>query len=158
MAIATTVEDALEFEGIDFRVLRGPAADASDDALRAFGVEPEARVKALLLKDAHGYVLTVTSAARVPNVDFLRRALHRELVPAGNEDLDELFCDCELGSVPPIGPWYRVPTIVEARLCERASVFFDGGEPRSLVRVTGQSFAKLLKDAEYLEFSDAARS
>jgi Ala-tRNA(Pro) deacylase len=154
MAIATTVGDALEFEDIDFRVLRRPAGDS----LQACGVEPEAHAKALLLKDAHGYVLTVTSAARVPNVDFLRRALHRELVPAGEEDLDQLFCDCELGSVPPIGPWYRVPTIVEASLCERPRVFFDGGEPRSLVRVTGQGFARLLKDAEYLEFSDAARS
>jgi len=155
MAIATTVGDALEFEGVDFRVLRAPAAGMRDDTLRECGVEPDACAKALLLKDAHGYVLTVTSVTRNLDMDLLRRELHRELEPAGDDDLDELFCDCELGSVPPIGPWYRVPTIVDARLRECSSVFFDGGEPRSLVRVTGEGFARLLRDAEYLEISDA---
>jgi Ala-tRNA(Pro) deacylase len=158
MTIATTVGDALEFEGVDFRVLRRPDSDARDNAPGAYGVEPEARAKALLLKDAQGFVLTVVSAARVLDMDLLCRELHRELVPAGDEDLDDLFCDCELGSVPPIGPWYRVPTIVDASLRDRTSVFFDGGEPRSLVRVTGQGFAKLLRDAEYLEISNAVES
>jgi len=158
MAIATTVGDALAFEGVDFRVLRRPVAGVAADALRACGVEPEACARASLLKDAHGYVLTVTSAVRSLDMDFLRRELHRELEPADDDDLDELFCDCELGSVPPIGPWYRVPTIVDARLRACASVFFDGGEPRSFVRVTGDGFAKLLRDAEYIEFDDAGRA
>ena len=155
MAIATTVGDALAFEGVDFRVLRRPASGVAADTLTAYGVEPEACAQASLLKDAYGFVLTVTSAAHRLDVEFLRRELHRELEPAGDDDLDEIFCDCEVGSVPPCGPWYRVPTIVDARLRACASVVFDGGEPRSLVRVTGDDFAKLLRDAEYLEFDHA---
>jgi len=59
MAIATTVEGALAFEGVAFRVLRRPVAAGAADALSACGVEPEACAQASLLKDAHGYVLTV---------------------------------------------------------------------------------------------------
>jgi Ala-tRNA(Pro) deacylase len=153
MTIATTVGDALEFEGIDFRILRKSPTAASVDGLRKAGVEPEGCVRALLLKDAYGYLLTVTAATRVLDIERLRSELHRELVPAGEDDLDELFCDCEAGSVPPIGPWYRIPTVVDSSLRDQTNIFFDAGESSSLVQVTEKSFEKLLEGAEYFAFS-----
>jgi Ala-tRNA(Pro) deacylase len=157
MTIAATVGDALAFEGIDFRILRTSQAAASLDALRNAGVEPEGCAKAQLLKDAQGYLLTVTAATRVLDMELLRRELHRELVPAGDEDLDDLFCDCQVGSVPPLGPWYRIPTVVDSSLREQANIFFDAGEPCALVQVTEQSFEKLLEGADYFAFSRRAR-
>lgn len=142
MSVAATVGDALAFEGVDFRVLRKLPVGAS-----------ECCAKARLLKDAHGYLLTVTAVGRDLDISLLRRELHRELIPAEDEDLDELFCDCEIGSVPPIGPWYRVPTIVDASLREQSDIFFEAGTSRSLVQVTEQSFEKLLEGAEYFAFS-----
>ncbi len=142
MSVAATVGDALEFEGVDFRVLRKLPAGASAGC-----------AKARLLKDAHGFVLTVTPVGRDLDISLLRRELHRELIPAEDEDLDELFCDCEAGSVPPIGPWYRVPTIVDSSLREQNDIFFDAGMARSLVQVTEKSFEKLLSGAEYFAFS-----
>jgi Ala-tRNA(Pro) deacylase len=142
MSVAATVGDALEFEGVDFRVLRKLPVGAAEGC-----------AKARLLKDAHGFVLTVTAVDRDLDISLLRRELHRELIPAGDEDLDELFCDCEVGSVPPIGPWYRVPTIVDSSLREQNDIFFEAGTSRSLVQVTEQSFEKLLEGAEYFAFS-----
>lgn len=158
MTIAATVGDALAFEGIEFRILHTPRDARTVDGLRSAGVEPDGCAKALLLKDAHGYVLTVTSATRVADIELLRRELHRELVPAGDDDLDDLFCDCELGSVPPLGPWYRIPTVVDSSLREQTSILFDAGEPCSWVQVTEQGFEKLLEGAEYFAFSRRARS
>ena len=158
MTIAATVGEALEFEGVDFRVLRAPDTEESQDDLRRAGVEPEERAKALLLKDAHGYVLTVTTATRILDMEVVRRELHRDLVPAEDDDLDELFCDCEAGSVPPIGPWYRIPTIVDSSLREQRRICFDAGEPRSLVQVTEQSFERLVDGADYFVFSQRTRT
>jgi prolyl-tRNA editing enzyme YbaK/EbsC (Cys-tRNA(Pro) deacylase) len=156
MTIAATVGDALAFEGIGFRVLRKRSAAVTVESLREAGLEPDGCARALLLKDAYGYVLTVTAATRVADVELLRRELHRELVRADAEDLDELFCDCVLGCVPPLGPWYRIPTVVDSRLREQTSIVFDAGEPCSLVEVTEQGFEKLLEGAEYLAFSRSA--
>lgn len=142
MSVAATVEDALEFEGIEFRVVRDLPAGAA-----------AGRAKARLLKDANGFVLTVTAWSRDLDIALLRRELHRDLIPAGEEDLDELFCDCEAGSVPPLGPWYRVPTIVDSSLREHDDIVFDAGKPRSLVQVTEPNFEKLLEGAEYFAFS-----
>lgn len=142
MSVAATVGDALAFEGVDFRVLRKAPVGASERC-----------AKARLLKDAHGYLLTVTAAGRDLDISLLRRELHRELIPAEDDDLDELFCDCEVGSIPPIGPWYRVPTIVDASLREQSDIVFEAGTSSSLVQVTEQSFEKLLEGAEYFAFS-----
>ena len=60
MSIATTVGDALAFEEIDFKILRHAAAA---DAARQAEISPERLAKAVLLKDAHGYLLTVLRAA-----------------------------------------------------------------------------------------------
>lgn len=158
MTIAATVGDALAFEGIEFRILRASADAPTGDGLRSAGVEPDCCVKAQLLKDAQGYLLTVTGATRVLDLDLLRRELHRELVPAADEDLDDLFCDCTLGSVPPLGPWYRIPTVVDSSLREHTNIYFDAGEPRAWVEVTEQGFEKLLEGAEYFAFSRRARS
>ena len=156
MTIATTVGDALEFEEIDFRILRRAVAPDRREAATRAGIPPESLAKAVLLKDPHGYVLTVMPATREPDLDVLRSETHRQLEVAGEEDLDDLFCDCVVGSVPPIGPWYRVPTIVDSSLKEQPDVYFEAGDDDSLVHVTETSFEQLLDGAEYLSFSRQA--
>jgi Ala-tRNA(Pro) deacylase len=157
MTIATTVGDALEFEEIDFKVLRHGVASNRREIAATAGISPDSLAKAVLLKDAHGYVLTVMPATREPDLEKLCAETHRQLRVAGEDDLDELFCDCVVGSVPPIGPWYRVPTIVDSSLRELRDVYFEAGDDDSLVHVTETSFERLLEGAEYLAFSRQAR-
>ncbi len=153
MSIATTVGDALAFEDIDFTILRhAAAADAAEQA----GVAPERLAKAVLLKDSHGYLLTVLPASRILDIAVLRTELHRHLTVAEEQDLDDLFCDCVVGSVPPIGPWYRVPTVVDSSLMEQPDIYFEAGDDDSLVRVTETEFERLLEGAEYFRFSRQA--
>jgi len=156
MSIATTVGDALAFEEIDFQILRHTTVAAVTEAETETGIAPERVAKAVLLKDPHGYVLTVIPATHELDLEVLRVELHRRLSVAGDEDLDELFCDCAVGSVPPIGPWYRVPTVVEVSLKTQPDIFFEAGDPQSLVHVTETSFERLLDGAEYFSFSRQA--
>jgi Ala-tRNA(Pro) deacylase len=156
MSIATTVGDALAFEEIDFKILRHAAVGEPADAARRAGISPGSLAKAVLLKDPHGYLLSVLPATRILDIEVLRAELHRHLTIADDEDLDELFCDCVVGSVPPIGPWYRVPTVVDSRLREQPDIYFEAGDSDSLVRVTETGFERLLEGAEYFAFSRQA--
>ena len=158
MSIATTVGDALAFEEIDFQILRHAPMATARDVAREAGVAPERVAKAVLLKDPHGFVLTVIPATHELDLEVLRVELHRRLTPAEDEDLDELFCDCAVGSVPPIGPWYRVPTVVDVSLKTQPDIFFEAGDHQSLVHVTETSFERLLEGAEYFTFSHQARA
>ena len=156
MSIATTVGDALAFEAIDFKILRHAAAAEPADVARQAGIAPERLAKAVLLKDPHGYLLTVLPATRSLDLEVLCAELHRHLTVAEEQDLDDLFCDCVVGSVPPIGPWYRVPTVVDSSLKEQPNIYFEAGDDDSLVRVTETGFERLLEGAEYFTFSRQA--
>lgn len=158
MSIATTVGDALAFEEIDFRILRHTPVASRPEAASEAGIAPERLARAVLLKDPHGYVLTVIPATHELDLEVLRSELHRRLTLAEDEDLDELFCDCAVGSVPPIGPWYRVPTVVDVSLKTQPDIFFEAGDHQSLVHVTETSFERLLDGAEYFTFSHQARA
>ncbi len=156
MSIATTVGDALAFEEIDFRILRHRSTHSPVQAAERAGIPPERLAKAVLLKDPYGYVLTVIPAAYELDLELVRAELHRRLTVATEHDLDELFCDCAVGSVPPIGPWYRVPTVVDVTLRAQPDVYFEAGDRRSLVQVSDTSFVRLMHGAEYFSFSRPA--
>ena len=156
MSIAKTVDDALEFEEIDFKILHHAAASNCCEGAAKAGISPDSLAKAVFLKDPHGYLLTVMSVIREPDLDRLRAETHRQLIAAEEDDLDELFCDCVVGSVSPTGPWCRVPTIVDSSLKELQDLCFEAGDDDSLVDVTETSFERLLDGAEYLAFSRQA--
>ena len=156
MSIATTVGEALAFEEIDFRILRHAPRHSPIQAAAGAGVPPERLARAVLLKDPYGYVLTVIQALYELDLKLLRAVLHRRLTVATEEDLDELFCDCAVGSVPPIGPWYRVPTVVDIRLRAQPDIYFEAGDHRSLVQVSDTSSEQLMQGAEYFAFSHPA--
>ena len=156
MNIATTVGDALAFEEIDFRILRHRPTHSPIQAAERAGIPPEQLARAVLLKDPYGYILAVIPALYELDLARLRADLHRRLTVAAEHDLDELFCDCAAGSVPPIGPWYRVPTVVDITLRAQPDVYFEAGDHRSLVQVSDTNFERLMQGAEYFAFSRPA--
>jgi Ala-tRNA(Pro) deacylase len=153
MPIATTVGDALAFEGVDFDLLRHAETHSAAETARAAGITPEKLAKAVLLKDSNGYLLAVLPATRVLDIGVLQQELHRPLEIADEYDLDGLFCDCAVGAVPPIGPWYRVPTVVDPDLRRQSDIYFEAGDHHCLVHVTEPGFERLLGGVEFFAFS-----
>jgi Ala-tRNA(Pro) deacylase len=153
MSIATTVGDALEFEAVDFTIVSQSSAAGPAQSAKNATISRESLAKAELFKDPHGYILTVVPASHTVDLKVLSSQLHRQLTPAVDDDLDELFCDCVVGSVPPLGPWYRVPTIVDSSLTDQSDIYFEAGDQDSLVHVSETGFERLLDGAEYLSFS-----
>ncbi len=90
------------------------------------------------------------------DVQRVRHALHRPMLELVAEDeLDEVFYDCEVGSVPPLGPEYRVPTVVDPALRGVDDVYFEAGDHEKLVHVDQTSFRRLMRGAEYLDITMA---
>jgi Ala-tRNA(Pro) deacylase len=67
---------------------------------------------------------------------------------ATEQELVELFPDCEGGAIPPLGTAYRLVTLVDRDLLKQPEVYFESGDHEHLVKVTGQQFSSLLGDAE----------
>jgi len=151
MSLAKTVNYALALTRVDYDILRHHHSDTSMAAARSAHVEPSSLAKAVVLKDQIGPLLAVVPASEQLDLERLRQLLRRPALDFIPEDqLDQLFYDCEKGAIPPLGPDYRVPTVVDMRLRDLSDVYFEAGDHEDLVHVDQTSFRTLMRGAEYL--------
>ncbi|MFU8894760.1 MAG: aminoacyl-tRNA deacylase [Gammaproteobacteria bacterium] len=152
MSIAKTVSYALALTRVDHEILRHQHSKSSLAAARTAHIDPCSLAKAVVLNDDVGPLLAVVQASEKLDLERLRAALRRpQLDFLPEEQLDALFYDCEKGAIPPLGPDYRVPTIVDQRLRDADDVYFEAGDHEDLVHVDQTSFRSLMRGAEYLD-------
>lgn len=154
MGIADTVDFALALSEVDFQILRHQHSSTSAETAHKARVAEGEVAKAVALSDGLGPLLAVIPANRRLDLDTLRALLHRPgLEMMTEEELGRVFFDCEQGAVPPLGPDYRVPTVVDKALMKKEDVYFEAGDHEELIHVDRTAFRKLLRGAEFLEFS-----
>lgn len=152
MSLAKTVDYALSLTRVDYQILRHHHSSTSLGTARTAHVDPAELAKAVVLKDQIGPLLAVVPASERLDLDRLRETLRRPGLDFLPEDqLDALFFDCDKGAIPPLGPDYRVPTLVDTRLRDADNVYFEAGDHEDLVHVNQTSFRALMRGAEYLD-------
>lgn len=157
MSIASTVDLALSLTDVDFKILRHQHTATSAETAHSAQVGEDKLAKAVALKDEVGPLLAVLPASHSLDLGGLRQLLHRPaLALMREEELSEVFFDCEQGAVPPLGPDYRIPTVVDKALTEQEDIYFEAGDHVDLVHVSATSFRTLMRGAEYLSFSERA--
>jgi Ala-tRNA(Pro) deacylase len=157
MSLAKTVNYALALTRVDFEILRHDRSGTALATARTAHVDPSQLAKAVVLKDQIGPLLAVVPASERLDLERLRDVLRRPTLDFLPEDqLDQLFYDCERGAIPPLGPDYRVPTVVDTRLRNVSDVYFEAGDHQELVHVDQTSFRTLVRGAEYLDIAARA--
>ena len=155
MTIATTLQNYLQKQGIKFKVETHPHSSYSQDTAEKAHVHGDALAKGVLVKDDDGYLLVVLPADYVVELGSLHKLLGQEVALVDEPALAEVFSDCELGAVPPVGMAYGVKTMWDpnSSLGKQDEVFFEAGDHQSLVRVSGEQFHELMAPAERGQFS-----
>ena len=130
--------------------VRKEESDQIVEALRSRGIDVE-----YLVKDDEGYLLVVLPSDYHVDLDSLRSFLGQPVELATEEELGDLFPDCELGAVPPLGHAYGIKTIWDPKttLGSERQVFFEAGDHVHLVRVSGEKFHELMAPADRGKFS-----
>lgn len=154
MGIADTVDFALTLSKVEFEILRHQHSSTSAETAHKAQIAEGELAKAVALKDGLGPLLAVMPANRILDLERVRELLHRPgLVLMTEEELGTIFFDCEQGAVPPLGPDYRVPTVVDRALMNKDDIYFEAGDHEELVHVDRTGFKKLLRGVEFLDFS-----
>lgn len=153
MSIAKTVIDCLQRDHVSYDVFSHPRTASALEAAESISIPADRLAKAVLLRDKRGYVMAVVPASRYVSVKTLSRKLRRRLMLAQEEVLPPVFKDCVRGAIPPLGPAYGIETMVDDSLVGQPEVYFEAGDHEELIRVTGEQFVSLLKQARYAQFS-----
>ena len=156
MTIAETVKAYLESQGVRFELVAHPLSYSSRETAAAAHVQDDHIAKAVILKDAHGFLTAVIPGSHWIKLHTLRQELNRPLKLAPEAEIETLFRDCQPGAIPPLGPAYNLETVLDEALTTLANVYFEAGDHEHLVRVSGEDFRWLLGGARHGFFSHPA--
>ena len=150
MTVACRIQDYIAASGFAWDPLvHSPGASCRESA-RLAHVPAERVAKAIVLKDATGYLVAVIPGSAHLDLERLGRALGRRLELAAEGELARLFPDCARGAVPPLGSAYGVPTLWATILGQAPDIYFEGGDKRTLVHMFGIEFGERMRVARAL--------
>ena len=153
MAIADKLKHFLDAHEGGYELVEHQHTGSSMETAEAAHVPGDSLAKGIVVKDEGGYLMVVVPADYHIELDRLNQQLHRNLMMVSEDELGDLFPDCEVGAVPPIGAAYGVETLWDTSLGDQEVVFFEAGDHVTLVRVTGRHFHELMASAERGRFS-----
>jgi Ala-tRNA(Pro) deacylase len=153
MAMAETLTRYLQSQDIPYDLLHHSHTATSLEAAQAAHIPGDQVAKTVVLGDDDGFVVAVLPATRRIDLGELHRQMNRRLGLATEAEVAQLFADCEIGAIPPIGTVYGLETIIDDSLAEQSEVYFDAGDHEQLVHVSGEMFGAMLGEAEHAHFS-----
>jgi Ala-tRNA(Pro) deacylase len=153
MAISLTLLEFLEWEGIDYELLHHEPAFGSTYNAEAAHVPGDQLAKCVVLEDELGYLMAVIPATHELEIDTLSQQLERELQFASEDEVADLFDDCERGAIPPLPEAYGYEAVVDDSLTDLEDVYLEAGDHTELVHISGQDFQSLTADAPHGYFS-----
>jgi len=153
MTMSRILKDYLTQHGIDYEVHAHPRTFDSAHTAEASHVPGDRLAKAVMLEDEQGYLMAVIPSSRHVALGELHRRLERSLGLATEGELKDLFPDCELGAIPPVGKAFGVDTVVDEALLQEPVIWFEAGDHEEVVGVSGAQFKELMGEATAGEFS-----
>ncbi|MDH4085098.1 MAG: YbaK/EbsC family protein [Nitrospira sp.] len=145
MSIPRTVKTRLDREHVHYDVLPHPQAFRAAAVAHTLHVPEQQMAKVVIVKVKTQFVTTVLPASWKINLQCLRKIFgtHR-LRLATEQEIKELFPDCELGAMPPLGTLYGLPVYVDRSLAGDGQIIFEGGTHSEAIRMRYWDFAALV--------------
>ena len=100
--------------------------------------------KTVVLRVDNQFALAVLPAHHRVDVEALRRWLNaQDIRLATEEEMRDLFPDCEVGAEPPMGALYEMPVYVSPILAGDEEITFNAGSHEDAIRMKYDDFARL---------------
>jgi Ala-tRNA(Pro) deacylase len=145
MSISRTLKEYLDREHVHYDVLQHPEAFRALAIAHVLHTPEKEMAKVVIVKIENRFVMTVLPASWQVDLHRLRNVFMTNHVRlATEEELKDLFPDCELGAMPPFGILYGVPVYVDHSLTEDGEIVFQAGTHSEAIRMRYVDFAALV--------------
>jgi Ala-tRNA(Pro) deacylase len=146
MAIPARLEEYLAAQGVPYTRRTHPLAFTAQEVAQAEHVSGRMVAKTVVLLADGAFMIAVLSADAVVDLQELRHELgvtHLRL--ATEQEIADLFPDCELGAMPPFGNLYGMPVYVESSLSLQPEIAFNAGTHREVIHMKFADFRRLVE-------------
>ena len=153
MAVAMTMQDYLNRWGVEYEVVPHLHTSSSLETAEAAHIPGNQLAKCVMTEDYKGYLMVVIPANHQVEFDQLDLELNRHLELATEEELEDIFTDCETGAIPPLGEAYGIDVALDESLTNCSDIYFEAGDHTELIHLSGEDFRDLMAGAEQGQFS-----
>lgn len=154
MTIAPTLQKYMTDRAIGYDLVPHELAMTSLGTAKAGHIPSDHMAKGIMLSDGQNYMLAVLPASHHLRLSDLKVELGQELHLASEEEIGEVFRDCDRGAIPPVGACYGLNVIIDDSVGQQSDLYFEGGDHATLVHVKGIDFARLNPQAQHGSFSE----
>lgn len=145
MSISPRLQAYLDREWVHYDVLPHPEAFRAAEIAHTLHTPEKEMAKVVIVKVQERFVMTVLPASWNVNLHRLRTVLATPHVRlATEEEIKDLFPDCELGAMPPFGNLYGLSVYVDQSLTEDEEIVFQAGTHSDAIRMRYWDFAGLV--------------
>lgn len=146
MAIAITLKSFLEDQHVDYDIVEHARSQSALESAHSAHIPGHQVAKAVVLEDADGYVVSIMPASNRLDLEWVNESLGRNLKLADEDELTDLFQDCDLGAIPALCNAYGLDMIWDEQLTNASEIYFEAGDHEHLVHLHGDDFCRLVKD------------
>ena len=146
MAIATTLKSFLEDHHVEYDMVKHQHSSTALESAHAAHVPSHQVAKAVVLEDANGYIVSVMPSTNRLDLEWVNETLGRKLEMADEDELPNLFQDCDLGAVPALSNAYGLEVIWDEQLTNASEIYIEAGDHENLIHLHGEEFCKLMAD------------
>lgn len=153
MAISISLQKFLDGRGVSYDVVLHERTLCSTDTAAASSIPEDNLAKGVLIRRKDGYLLAIVPASCHVELEAIADWIKQPIGLATETEVSQIFQDCELGSIPPVGGAYGLPAVMDNSLEGCRDIYFEGGDHRTLVHVNGREFHRLTADVPHASIS-----
>lgn len=153
MSVAAKMKSYLDERSIDYSLIPHPHTRSSMDTAASAHVPGDWLAKAVIVHHEDACLMVVVPSDYHVHLGLLHHHLGGEVGLATESELADLFPDCEVGAIPPVGPAYGLRTLLDTKLRDAPEVYFEAGDHESLVKVSGETFRSLMADVDTVDLA-----
>ena len=147
----TTLERCVDFlnkSGVWYAHTKHPLAFTAAEVASAEHLSPHKVAKTVVYASAQGYGLAVLPADCLIDMPQLGAFLNDPAIRlASEQELGQLFPECELGAMPPLGNLFHLPVIVDTSVAEQEFIAFNAGTHLDVIHMSYGDYDRVVDPA-----------
>lgn len=154
MSISTRLDSYLTTNNIQYTVVHHSHSNNSIGSAITASIPLNQIAKAVILQDHEDRkMMAILPANNKISFSALNYELQGSYHLITENEVYEMFTDCEQGAIPPIAAAYNLSAVCDELLDNLEMVYIEAGDHENLLRIKGEDFQTMLANSKHIRFS-----
>jgi len=153
MKLSPAIRNYLSDQQVNFNLLEHSRSSTSMQTAHKSHIAPSQLAKAVVLRDRDDYIVCVIPTSHQLVINWLNGDYKRHYSLANEDEISELFPDCEVGAIPVFGQAYGLSVVWDNHLRHAAQVYVEAGDHRHIIQLDQAEFQQLMTGSDHMTLS-----